>query len=63
MLDLYKGQLTRLGFSFIGREVLVTNQQGTGLYLLLYASKHPLGAQFWESTRRGVLHPELDFGA
>lgn len=62
VLDLYKKQLDRLGFNFIGREVLISNRQGTGLYLLLYASKHPLGTQFWESTRRGVLHPELDFG-
>jgi len=62
VLDLYKRQLDRLGFSFIGREVLISNQQGTGLYLLLYASKHPRGAEFWETTRRRVLQPELDFG-
>lgn len=62
VLDLYKGQLDRLGFSFIGREVLISNRQGVGLYLLLYASKHARGAEFWEKTRRGVLDPELDFG-
>ena len=61
-LTCYKGQLDRLGFSFIGREVLISNRQGVGLYLLLYASKHARGAEFWEKTRRGVLDPELDFG-
>jgi len=62
VLDLYKQQLDRLGFSFIGREVLISNQQGTGLYLLLYASKHPLGQKFWEEARKRVLHPEFDLG-
>jgi len=37
-IDLYKQQLDRLGFSFTGREVLISNQQGTGLYLLLFAA-------------------------
>jgi len=60
VLDLYKRQLDHLGFSFTGREALISNQQGTGLYLLLYASKHPLGQRFWEQARKRVLHPELD---
>jgi hypothetical protein len=62
VLDLYTQQLDRLGFSFTGREALISNQQGTGLYLLLYASKHPRGQEFWEEARRRVLHPELDLG-
>ncbi len=62
VLDLYKQQLDRLGFSFTGREALISNQQGTGLYLLLYASKHPRGQEFWEKARKNVLHPELDLG-
>jgi len=62
VLDLYKQQLDRLGFSFTGREVLISNQQGVGLYLLLYASKHPLGQKFWEEARSRVLPPELDLG-
>jgi three-Cys-motif partner protein len=60
VLDLYKKQLDRLGFSFIGREVLISNRQGVGLYLLLFASKHARGAEFWDKTRRAVLQPELD---
>jgi len=62
VLDIYKQQLDKLGFSFTGREVLISNRQGTGLYLLLYASKHPLGQKFWEKARSCVLHPELDLG-
>jgi len=62
VLDLYKRQLDRLGFSFTGRQVLVSNQQGTGLYLLLFASGHPRGNEFWEKSLKGVMHPELDFG-
>src|SRR6185436_1909607 len=62
VLDLYKQQLDRLGFSFTGREVLISNRQGTGLYLLLFASGHPRGQQFWNKSLKGVLEPELDLG-
>jgi hypothetical protein len=62
VLDLYKQQLDRLGFKFTGREVLISNQQGTGLYLLLFASRHPRGAEFWNKSLKGVLDPELDLG-
>ena len=62
VLDLYKQQLDRLGFKFTGREVLISNQQGTGLYLLLFASGHPKGAEFWSKSLKGVLEPELDLG-
>lgn len=62
VLDLYKQQLDRLGFSFTGRDALISNQQGTGLYLLLFASGHPRGKEFWEKSLKGVMHPELDLG-
>ena len=62
VLDLYKQQLDKLGFSYIGREVLISNQQGSGLYLLLFASGHPLGKKFWDESIKGVMHPELDLG-
>jgi len=62
VLDLYKQQLEHLGFGYIGREVLISNQQGTGLYLLLFASAHPRGEEFWRKSLKGVLEPELDFG-
>jgi three-Cys-motif partner protein len=62
VLDLYKQQLESLGYKFTGREVLISNKQRTGLYLLLFASQHPRGKEFWEKSMRGVLDPELDFG-
>ncbi|HEY2084155.1 MAG TPA: three-Cys-motif partner protein TcmP [Verrucomicrobiae bacterium] len=62
VLDLYKQQLDKLGFSFTGREVLISNKQGTGLYLLLFASGHPRGKEFWDKSLKGVMHPELDLG-
>jgi three-Cys-motif partner protein len=62
VLDLYKQQLERLGFSFTGREVLFSNQSNTPLYLLLFASKHERGKEFWDKSLKGVLDPEFDFG-
>ncbi len=62
VLDLYKQQLDSLGFSFTGREVLISTQKKTPLYLLLYASKHERGEEFWQKALKGVLHPELDLG-
>lgn len=62
VLELYKAQLDSLGFGYIGREVLISNSKNTPLYLLLFASKHPLGKEFWEKSLKGVMEPELDFG-
>lgn len=66
VLDLYKQQLDSLGFAFTGREVLIRTQTNTPLYLLLFASKHKRGQQFWEESRRRVMErvdgPELDLG-
>jgi three-Cys-motif partner protein len=59
VLDLYKKQLESIGFAFIGREVLISNEQGSGLYLLLFASAHERGKDFWEKSMKGVLEPEL----
>lgn len=60
VLDLYKQQLDGLGFAFTGRDVLIRNQKNTPLYLLLFASKHKRGQEFWEKSRKGVLDPEFD---
>lgn len=62
VLDLYKQQLANLGFKFIGREVLIETGRHVPLYLLLYASKHPRGQDFWDKATKGVLEPELDLG-
>jgi len=61
VLDIYKKQLESIGFSFIGREVLISNEQGSGLYLLLFATGHSRGDEFWKKSLQGVLHPELPF--
>jgi three-Cys-motif partner protein len=63
VLEIYKKQLDNLGFGFAGREVLVTNDQNTPLYLLLYASGHPKGKEFWDIAMKGVLPMEFDFGS
>jgi three-Cys-motif partner protein len=63
VLELYKTQLDELGFSFIGREVLVMNDQNTPLYLLLYASRHPKGKEFWDKAMKAVLPMEFDIGS
>ncbi|MDA1274945.1 MAG: three-Cys-motif partner protein TcmP [Verrucomicrobia bacterium] len=60
---LYKKQLDKLGFSFVGREVFIANDNNTPLYLLLYASKHPKGKEFWDKAMKGVLPMEFDFGS
>ena len=62
VLELYKKQLDKLGFSFTGREVFIMNDQNTPLYLLLYASEHPRGKEFWDKVMKGVLPMEFDFG-
>lgn len=60
VLDLYKKQLDGLGYKFTGREVMIPNKQGTALYLLLFASQHARGKDFWGKAMKGVMHPELD---
>jgi three-Cys-motif partner protein len=62
VLDLYKQQLDSLGFAHTGREVLVSNQQGCPLYLLLFASKHERGKEFWDKSLKGLPQQEFDFG-
>lgn len=62
VLDLYKQQLDKLGFSFTGREVMIQTQKKMPLYLLLFASKHERGKEFWEKSLKGVMQPELDLG-
>ena len=51
-LDEYQTQLkSRLGYSHFGAENLKL-PKGTGLYRILFASRHELGMKFWrESTK------------
>jgi len=62
VLDLYKKQLDSLGFAYTGREVLISNQHGCPLYLLLFASKHIRGKEFWDKSLKGLPQQEFDFG-
>lgn len=59
VLDLYKEQLRGLGFKFLGREVMVSTNKNNPLYLLLFASKHAKGEEFWDKSMKGVQDPEL----
>ncbi len=54
VLGEYKKRLDGLGFSFIGREVLVRNDSRTPLYLLLFASGNPRGEEFWGAALKGT---------
>ena len=57
--ELYKRQLDRLGYGFIGDTQQVTSPGNVPLYYLLFASKHKLGEQFWNDTLKRVNEPEL----
>jgi len=61
VLEFYKKQLDNLGFNFVGREVLISTDNNTPLYLLLFASGHPKGKEFWDKALKGVMHKEFDF--
>jgi three-Cys-motif partner protein len=62
LIDFYKGRLQHLGYrevlqaDQVGEEPLIRNvRRGAPLYRLLFASKHPLGHDFWHKvTRRDV---------
>jgi hypothetical protein len=53
-MDHYKSNLEAVGYEDIlrddevGIEPLVSNEEGAPLYRLIFASKHPLGRDFWK---------------
>jgi three-Cys-motif partner protein len=61
ILDLYKEQLRKLGYLVGTNEVVIRNQQGTPLYMLIFASRDPLGVRFWDDTMKGVQDPQFPF--
>ena len=69
LMDLYKSKLRTLGYQEvfrddeIGDEPLMRNaEKNAPLYRLLFASKHPLGENFWRAvTRRDVHGQQLLF--
>ena len=58
-LQLYEGQLRKLGYDFVGNTKLVTTPNNVPLYYLFFASRHQLGEKFWNETLKRVNEPEL----
>lgn len=63
LIDFYKGRLEQLGYAEIrqvdqfGDEPLIRNvKKRAPLYRLLFASKHPLGHNFWHKVTRRNVH-------
>lgn len=48
LLDAYEQGLRNLGYVGIKDYVLETNRRNVPLYYLIFASKHPKGAEFWD---------------
>jgi three-Cys-motif partner protein len=69
LIEFYKNQLQALGYKEVlrgdevGGDPLMRNtKRNAPLYRLLFASKHPLGTQFWRSvTRRDLAGQQLLF--
>ncbi len=49
---LYLDRLRRLGFDHLGREVVVKNSSNVPVYLLMYATRNPLGVRLWDSCTK-----------
>jgi len=64
-LDAYKERLASLGYALVERtdEIRIVNTKNQTLYYLVFASKHPLGHDFWSKAvrklRSGQLRLEL----
>jgi three-Cys-motif partner protein len=61
VLDLYKDQLRKLEYRVGTHEVVIRTQQGTPLYMLVFASRDDLGVRFWDNTMKGVQDPQFPF--
>lgn len=59
-LDLYRGKLEKIGFVHSKNSVLVNTKRNVPLYLLLFASAHKLGQDFWDKAVSGS-KPQTDF--
>ena len=59
LLKLYKVQLRKLHYEFVGDIQQVTTSGNVPLYYLFFASKHQLGGKFWNETLKRVNEPEL----
>ncbi len=59
LIQIYRSQLHKLGYTFVGNIQQVTTPRNLPLYYLLFASKHQLGEKFWNETLRRINVPEL----
>jgi three-Cys-motif partner protein len=65
LMDHYKGKLQQLGYRQVfrddetGDEPLTRNSRHTPLYRLLFASKNPLGNDFWQKVTRRDAHGQI----
>lgn len=50
LLDAYADELHNIGYQYVKDNVVVDNSKRTTLYCLLFASKHPRGADFWDKV-------------
>lgn len=60
-LALYRDKLAEIGLSHSKNHFTVQMKGKLSLYLLLYASAHPLGQEFWDKAIAGS-DPQLGFG-
>ena len=60
-LELYRARLAETGFVHSGNQVLINMNHRTPLYLLLFASGHPMGQRFWDAAVSGS-DPQMGFG-
>ncbi len=49
LLDLYKAQLKRIGYVHVDDSQRMANLNGSTIYHLIFASKHPRGAEFFKN--------------
>ena len=60
-LKLYRARLAEAGFAYSGNQVMINMSNRIPLYLLLFASGHPRGQEFWDKAVSGS-DPQLGFG-
>jgi three-Cys-motif partner protein len=60
-LKLYRAKLADVGLTHSDNQVMVNMNKRIPLYLLLFASGHPLGQQFWNKAVAGS-DPQMGFG-
>jgi three-Cys-motif partner protein len=52
LLDLYESQLRKIGYDHVIDRARMHNPNGSTIYHLIFASKHPRGADFFEKISR-----------